>query len=356
MALLPRQAIALELHRRLDAILAQGFSGRFISGPETTHPFIHKYTDGFATDFGAQLGNYIGNYGYLQDEVELADTIQTFHKHADGIEYSPDEIMVAAGSSALILGIMTFLRQHNVRSVHYFLPIYHTFYFLADLLDIALLPLCDKPLWENAAIPILPGGQQVLLFADPIWCAGRAVGDATIETVSRWQDRTGSTVIVDGTFQYLRWPGGRNKERSAELNRDHTIRLICPTKSLALHGIRFAYLLGPARILESIRWTCDHVTGSVSAFDMLSAEKVMRVLSSPEGNRSLIEHVRARYSELRAIGYIERTIVEPDCGYYVFGKVSRAEKADLFMDSRYFELTGPDDLVRINVLSPHIFV
>lgn len=354
MPLSPWQATTLELHRKLDMIWVPELAWRFISGPQTTHPFIHEYLDGVEIDSDVKLKDYIENYNFLQDELELTDTIRKFHKDTDGIDYSPTEIMVTAGSSPLILGIMTFLREQAVRSISYFRPIYHTFYFLADLFDIELRPLCDEPLWGDASMQLPPEGQHALLFADPIWFAGRAVSEDTIDAIRRWQDRTGSTVIVDGTFQFLKWHSQEKKEGSAELNREHTIRLICPTKSLALHGIRFAYLLGPARLLERIRWICDNITGSVSTFDMHCAKRIMRVLASPNGNRNLREYIVARYSELRANGYIERTIVEPNCGYYVFGNVSRREKLDLFLDCRYFEVVAPTEFVRINVLSPFI--
>jgi len=50
-------------------------------------------------------------------------------------------------------------------------------------------------------------------------------------------------VVVDGTFQYLQWAWPERCERTSTLLRERTIRLVCPTKSLALHGIRFACLL-----------------------------------------------------------------------------------------------------------------
>ncbi len=152
----------------------------------------------------------------------------------------------------------------------------------------------------------------------------------------------------------MKWDRPASRERSTQLDREQTIRLICPTKSLALHGIRFAYLLGPARLLDGLRWVCDNATGSASTFDLHAAARLMDVLSTPDGNRHLVEHIRDRYSDLRASNFIARTAYEPDCGYYVLGKVGRSEKTDLVMDGNYFELSGYDDFVRINLLSPDI--
>jgi hypothetical protein len=130
--------------------------------------------------------------------------------------------------------------------------------------------------------------------------------------------------------------------------------MICPTKSLALHGIRFAYLLGPADILATLRWTCDSLTGSASAIDLRLAGQIMRVLLAENGNRGLIDYIQERYRSLRRDGCIVETVREPQCGYYVFGKVAGCRSGDLLMDAEYFDLSGHEGCVRVNVLSPDL--
>jgi aspartate/methionine/tyrosine aminotransferase len=352
MSLTPQQAATLELHRQLDLILTPGFVGRFISGYQTTHPFINSYLDGLAVN--PSIAASMGTYSFAQDELQLVEAVRGFHKVVDGIDYAPDEILLSAGPSPLLLTLMMFIHRNAIPSLYYFRPIYHAVYFFADLLNIALLALCDQPLWDAESSLALPHGRHVLLFADPAWIAGRAVGESVLDSIRRWQDRTGSTVIVDGTFQYLKWESPARKEGATRLSREHTIRLVCPTKSLALHGIRFAYLLGPAPLLGQLRWACDNVTGSASTFDLHGATRMMKVLSSPEGNWPLRKYIRTRYSQLLANGFIVRTACEPDCGYYVFGQMGCPLTTDLIMDGAYFELAHFDGFVRINLLNPHL--
>ena len=352
MTLTPRQAATLELHRQLDEVLVPGLERRFISGYQTTHPFIQNYLkdvvgkNGYAAELGA--------YSFAQDQRPLVETIRQFHQRADEIDYTPDQILLSAGSSPLLLTLMLFLRNNAVRTLYYFRPIYHSFYFFADQLNLSLVPLCEDLLVDDKSSLSLPDGKHVLLFSDPVWIAGRALDDRVIDEVRHWQERTGSTVLVDGTFQYLKWESPASKERSTQLVREQTIRLICPTKSLALHGIRFAYLLGPARLLDGLRWACDNATGSASTFDLHAAARLMDVLLTADGNRQLVTYIRERYSALRANNFIAQTAHEPNCGYYVLGKLGRSEKTDLVMNGKYFELAGYDDVVRINLLSPDI--
>jgi len=351
MPLTPQQAIVLRLHRELEESFNNG-SERFISGYETINPFAGRYMNGsgHASVFECELGAY----SFAQDQSDLIRAIRAFHRQADGIDYSPEEILVSAGSSPLILVLMTYLRSRRAQPIHYFHSLYHTFYFFADLLDLCLLPLGSEPLWTPGALPSLPPGQKTLLFADPVWFAGRALGAMAIEEIGAWQRRTGSLVIVDGTFQYLKWSWPPERERSTTLDRGLTIRLICPTKSVAVHGIRFAYLLSPARILRELRWVSQNVTGSSSRFDLHAAMRIMEVLSGPESNRDLVSYIRERYRKLAEEGFVNGPGIEPECSYYVFGRLAKPEPAGLFMGGAHFDLENQDDSVRVNLLSPYI--
>src|SRR4029077_5143683 len=130
-------------------------------------------------------------------------------------------------------------------------------------------------------------------------------------------------------------PGGG--ERSAGLLPCDTLRGVCPTKSVALHGIRFAYVLGPARVLAGLRWTCESVTGAASRLDLRLGARIMSVLSQPEANGALIQHICARYRALLDGGVILDTVREPECGYYLLGRLGRREARDLLMNGEYFE-------------------
>lgn len=352
MPLTAEQALALRLHRQLDQTLATGGVRRFVSGYDTTHPFVRAYLgDANGTE---PFDHEAGPYTFAQDQRDLIGAIQTFHQLTDGVHYEPREILLSAGSSPLILSILSWLSEEQQSEIYYFKPLYHAFYFWADILKLRLIPLSEEPLWDDRGGLSLPDRRSVLLITDPVWFAGRTLGPATIDALQGWQARTGSVVVVDGTFQYLQWAWPERCERTSTLLRERTIRLVCPTKSLALHGIRFAYLLGPADVLGPMRWICDGVTGSASVVDLRLAGRLMHVLALPEGNRQLTDYIRDRYSALIDTGFIRDPVREPECGYYVFGTLDRPVQGDLVMGGEYFEIAGHGECVRINVLSPGI--
>lgn len=58
-------------------------------------------------------------------------------------------------------------------------------------------------------------------------------------------------MFVDGTFQYLGW-AGQQPELTSMLAAEATMRLVCPTKTLAMHGCRFAYLIAPEQLAGEV--------------------------------------------------------------------------------------------------------
>src|SRR5262249_21015831 len=125
----------------------------------------------------------------------------------------------------------------------------------------------------------------------------------------------------------------------------------CPTKSLALHGARFAYLLLPGEWREEIRYAASNASGACSYNDLLIARRMMQILCSTEGNTRLISHIRSCYTGLGERHNWASAVGPPDSGYYVFGHYQDPTgRKVLTMDERYFDLSGFPDCIRINLL------
>src|SRR6202007_299705 len=86
----------------------------------------------------------------------------------------------------------------------------------------------------------LPEKETVLIFSDPIWYAAQPFPAGAIAEMANWQQRTLSTVFVDGSFQYMSWTK-EVFEHTSILDHEKTVRVVSPTKSLATSGYRFAY-------------------------------------------------------------------------------------------------------------------
>jgi aspartate/methionine/tyrosine aminotransferase len=158
-------------------------------------------------------------------------------------------------------------------------------------------------------------------------------------------------VVVDGTFQYTRWDG-MQAEPSSRLVPERTIRLVCPTKSLCLHGVRFAYFLVPEEFYDELAYAYAKLIAGSSTFDTAVAPLMMRQLRSARNNRDLVAAVRSRYTRLRGDGMLAAPAHEPSCTYYTFTETGFKLPEILSMGGRFFELDAPETRIRVNLLAP----
>jgi aspartate/methionine/tyrosine aminotransferase len=171
-----------------------------------------------------------------------------------------------------------------------------------------------------------------------------------IEQIGEWQERTKSNVLVDGTFQYLKW-NDVVRENSSLLNKEYTFRIVCPTKSLVIHGVRFSYMLLPAGKREDIDYSCENISGSDGIFNLAGARQIMRRLNMEESNKKLRRYIAGRRGDLQ--GWVfGQTLGEPSCSYYVFAKPLINKESCITMGQDFFDLAGFDEYVRFNLLTP----
>ena len=347
--LTPEQQHLLQLHRDLD-IAARPGDRPFYSGWATAHSAVYEH---LRRADEISPASCVSSYRFMSDDDALTSSIRSFHERTDGSFPDRCGVFVGAGSSPLLSSTLTWLSLEGVETIHYLRPIYHAYYYLADALGLRMNGLLDENSSADQVEAALPPDGGVLLLTDPSWVFGRQVAHDVIDAVASWQERTGALVIVDGTFSYLAWTSMQS-ERSACLDQSRTIRLVCPTKSLCVHGARFAYLIMPSELVEEIGWIYCKMVASTSSFDIEVAKLMMEQLRSDENNRPLVEVLRHNHRALIDRGILPDSAADPECTYYVFGKTALDLSGALFMTGVYFELDQPADWIRVNLLSPFL--
>ncbi|MDT0442060.1 pyridoxal phosphate-dependent aminotransferase [Streptomyces johnsoniae] len=341
----------LRLHRWLDGTSRTGAADRFLSGWQTTHPYVGRYLG--ADREVPRSPRALESYSFLSDSGALTDAITRFHAKADGVVYEPNGVYVSCGSSPLLLGFFLALRELEVEEICYAPPVYYSCYYFARSLGIPMHRAGTDLLHDETAELHLPEAKSALILCDPIWVFGTTVHERQLERIARWQRRTGSFVLVDGTFQYARWDRSSREEPTSRLEQDLTFRIVCPTKSLAVHGTRFAYLLLPPAFREPVRYACANITGATGTANEHFALRIMDVLDSDESNDLLVRHIRTQRTELISRGIIRSEAAPPEAGYYTFARLDEASMRDaIVMDQRFFGLQGFQDHVRVNLLHP----
>lgn len=321
----------------------------FVSDWNGEHPFVPEFLDGFASRTIASLGS-LTRYSHLEEDTALEEKLRRLHRDryrepgADEVGFLP-----GAGSAGFLTTMLFRARQLGFDRLCYLPPVYNSAIYIIQEMGFAVHKAArDVDFAEDPGLA-LPETRCALWLTDPVWFAGRPVRQETIDEIARWQQRTGSLVLVDGTFQYQQWDGGRT-ELSSRLDPALTYRLVCPTKALAIHGFRFAYLIAPKAHLSAVTDLHSRMHGAAGVADRAFAHRAVATLDSETGNRALMAYARQRYDALLGAEAL-REWLEPVSGYFVFG-VPAAERETLHgMGPECFEVQSYPGYLRINVLS-----
>jgi aspartate/methionine/tyrosine aminotransferase len=146
----------------------------------------------------------------------------------------------------------------------------------------------------------------------------------------------------------MQWDGA-SAEASAQLLADQTLRLICPTKFLSLHGYRCAWLLTPKRLRHTLAELHLNLHGEASLADRLFAHRACDVMLDG-GNYKLLDHVQRNYQRILNKGTLDE-IFDVQTGYFLFARPRTPHASFLSMGQDFFELSGYPDHIRINLLN-----
>ncbi|MGW5790385.1 pyridoxal phosphate-dependent aminotransferase [Saccharopolyspora sp. NPDC003752] len=335
-------------YEALDAARRDPGDRLFVSDYHGGHPFVEEYLGDLALTALPDLGD-ITRYAAVDEDLALRSRIAEFHARYDGVERDADEILVGGGSSMLISSFCTWLALSGVKAVHYVPPVYYKFAYLFRQFGIRAKPVADVHAFRPDFRLNLPDEKTVLLLTDPIWYTGRTVPLSVLDVIHDWQAATDSLVFVDNTFAYMRWDGTL-AEAAARLDRDRTIRMVCPTKFLSLHGYRCAWLLTPRELRAPLSHLHLNLHGEISLADRVFARRACEVMIESGGNAKLLRYVQDNYRYLLDKGALSDTF-EVQTGYFVFGRTRVPRERLLTMGQDFFELTGYPEHVRINLLN-----
>jgi aspartate/methionine/tyrosine aminotransferase len=324
-------------------------SGNFLSGWQSENPFI----DGLfsAVQRRASQMDY-RRYLYFDEDESLLTRISDLQFSLDGVR--PQRILCGSGSTALIFAFLTYLKHLNITKVYYIPPIYFTVYDALERYGIELIPVSIlQPFEEGFSMSLPYGEKSVMLLSNPVWYTGVSLPDNIIDDLKNWQNSTSSFIFIDGSLEYLSWDGS-SVEKTSRFDPSFTFRLLCPSKQLAANGYRFAYMLTPNEDYRKLSWIYSNIHGSASVESVAFAYESISLLLKRDPRRLLIDFVKNRYERLMTDRIIE-SVIKPDCGYFMFGKVNLKISADqAVVDGKFFNQKNFPGYSKINLLSPSL--
>ncbi len=346
----PRKVGSVNEHyRKLAFELDDGDKGNFLSGWQSENPFAAPLLKAVRERCGAV--DY-SRYTYFDADDRLTETVLAFHDRVDNVR--PQAALNGAGASPLISSFIAYLAKLKIRRAYFIPPVYHTIPVALDRYEIEFKPVSTLQPYEHGFGISLPDVEGAVLFlTDPTWYAGTALCGSVIQEIANWQRATKSLVFVDGSLQYLAWDGGMN-EATSRLSSDLTFRVVSPSKQLAIHGYRFAYLLCPETAYSDLTWIYANICGPASAESIEFAHEAMAAVSERSIPLSLLSLADSRFRRLTADGKLSADPT-PDRAYSVFGKVHVRLPPDYaVLDGRFFDQSGYPSSIKVNLLSPSI--
>ena len=340
----------LNLHHVLEVEHDDGDKGNFLFGWQCENPFAENLI-ALTADRSGKLNRV--QYSYLEEDAELVEKIIKLHQALDGV--TPIDAFCGAGATALLVTFAAYLRGESIEEVYFIPPIYFSLHFAMRLFGIRARQVSGRHAFETSLTMNLPEKRTLLFLTDPVWYAGLPVPRHVLDEIAEWQARTGSTVLVDGSFQYMPW----NKiafEATAQLDPSKTIRLISPSKSLCIAGYRFAYLLVPNGLRKKISHTYTNIYASASADTIAFGHEAIRAMETRYPTNKLIDVIRRRHHTLRTEGKTESELAAT-CGYFVFEKLNYDLPAHYVrMGGEFFDQANYPGYTRINLLSPSFYL
>lgn len=341
-----RTSDILRLHEELETKYGDGDGGNFLFGWQPINPFAGPLLSAVKR---RSRGTDYTKYAYLETNDAIAQEVIAMHQHLD--KRTPEAAFCAAsGGTALLSAFAYWLARSDIKEVYYIPPIYFTLLNGLRLFGIRARAISAYHAFESQFVLNLPMKTTVLILADPIWYAGIPVPQRIIEELAAWQNKFGSLIFVDGSFQYMRWDE-RVFEPTATLDPAKSIRLISPTKSLVVHGYRFAYALMPRHIKSKFSNSYTNICGPASADSIAFASEAITAIGNRQLTTKLIKRAARRHRQLRRRRTIESSL-EPQSGYFVFEKLNVSVPDDrLKMTGEYFGQPRFPGHARINLLS-----
>ncbi|GEM_PF-2045840 len=276
---------------------------------------VHEYT-GLNNSFFQFDDTIPTQYNFPDSNQSLNEAIKEFHIK-EGFSCNNSEIFITEGSTPMIASMVIFAKTYGFERIYSISPLYFNIFKVADLIDIPITPINRTLTVCNEELE-LPSEKSILFITDPIWSIGQHHPYPIMDKLKEWQEKTGSLIFVDESFAYTDWYSAKKTEPSSILNPGLTFRLICPTKTLCLNGLRFSYLICPDEFKKELsRITCCTI-GSSSHYSFVLRPKIFEKMIE-ESINPIGLFSKERFNVIK--GLLEKNNIKyfkPDCGFFMF--------------------------------------
>lgn len=254
--------------------------------------------------------------------LELRERIAEYHLKRDGIDISPERVVITDGSSgAFFLLCAVLIERGKVLGVPdpgY--PCYKNFAYLVDA-EVLPIPVSDDTRFEVAKeyLYYLEKTPHILIISNPSNPTGTLYRDRTIRDLYDFMSNNDGILILDEIYSGLTY----NRDVSSALSiSDNIIVVNGFSKTFAMTGWRLGWMVVPFELVRPIQKIAQNVFISPPTVSQYAALKAFDALAE-------IEKMRRTYRErrdfllpkLKRLGF--NIPVKPEGAFYIYAGIEK---------------------------------
>jgi aspartate aminotransferase len=259
-----------------------------------------------------------GKTGYTPNVgiPELRDAIVAKSRRENGVDYSPDQVMVTAGASEALLLIMQTLVEEGDRVLHAD-PAFVSYAALASLAGGRPegLAVDERLRIDVEAAKERLDGARLIVINSPSNPTGSVEPEASVRALVEYANDAGVTVVSDEVYEHFVYDGITSV--SAARYGEDVVTINATSKTYAMTGWRLGWFAGPAELVEQANKIHQYGQACASSIAQYAA------VAALNGPQDCVEAMRAEYEARRDLfcGGLERLGIRfpwPQGAFYAF--------------------------------------
>lgn len=221
---------------------------------------------------------------------DLRDAVSKKFKEENGINYSPDQIIISAGGKHSLINVILSIINPD-EEVIILAPYWVSYY---DQIILA----GGKPVVVEAALEndfkvrpeqievAITGKTRLIIFNSPSNPTGMVYTREEMEAIARVvQKHEGVFIISDEVYEHILFQGEHVSMASFDFIYDRVITVNAVSKAYAMTGWRIGYIGAPAWIVKA----CDKLQGQfTSGVCSIAQRAAMAALNGKDGSRQMM--------------------------------------------------------------------
>lgn len=292
------------------------------------------------------INNNQTKYTLNSGTLELRQTISAKLKRENGVDYSPDNIIVSNGAKQCLfnaINAVVYVDDEVIYSAPYYVS-YPEMVSLAHGTS-SIIPTTEETGFKITAATLkkqITPHTKLLILCNPSNPTGSAFTKKELEKIAEVVENGNFYVLTDEIYEKMIYDDNKFVcfASLSEKIKEKTIIVNGMSKSFAMTGWRLGYAAGPEHIIKAMNKIQSHSTSNASSISQAAAIEALN------GPQTFIEEMRKDFEERRNSFYNELTTIKgitcykPEGAFYLFPNVtSYFNKA-----SHTFKITNSFDL------------